>query len=485
MSFSSELNDCFKALGCSNRTLAERSGLSASAVSRYRSGSRTPSDAKAVRDLAHGIASVARDDGVAGLCDERAVFRRLSDALAREDADGLAFCRRLDMLMDVLGISNADMARYANIDPSYLSRMRNGARIPQDVGFYASTFAGLAARRMMEDEHAAGALADVLVPRSTAFDNMRRELSSRDKARVAHALSSWLTAGDDGESGSGAERFLEYLDGFDLNAYMREVRYDEIKVPTVPLVMPRSHTYYGVERMREAELEFLRTTATSREARDVTMYSNMPMAEMSQDTEFARRYVMGMGAMLRRGLDLSVIHDLNRPFDEMMLGLEGFIPLYMTGQISPYYLRDEADGVFCQLLNVSDVAVLEAECIRGHHDDGRYRFSTRREDVAYGRRRAEQLLEAATPLMRIYRASNGVQLARFEQLERRRREAGGGMQVGADIFRNLQIVSYRDDLVVVSKLNDPPIHFEIRHPLLCQAIANMSPALVQESRDDR
>jgi hypothetical protein len=49
--------------------------------------------------------------------------------------------------------------------------------------------------------------------------------------------------------------------------------------------------------------------------------------------------------------------------------------------------------------------------------------------------------------------------------------------VGEGAFRNLLIWSYPDGVVVISKTNDPVMHFEIRHPALCNAIANFSPSV--------
>ncbi len=86
--------------------------------------------------------------------------------------------------------------------------------------------------------------------------------------------------------------------------------------------------------------------------------------------------------------------------------------------------------------------MLEAECIRDHHADGRYRFSTRREDVEYARRRARQVLKHATPLMEVYRTDEPPRLERFETEERRRRSRGDGVRVGEGVFKNLLVWSY-------------------------------------------
>ena len=49
-----------------------------------------------------------------------------------------------------------------------------------------------------------------------------------------------------------------------------------------------------------------------------------------------------------------------------MLGLESFIPMYMTGQISPYYLSGMQTSAFRHMLWVSGAAALQGDCIAGH-----------------------------------------------------------------------------------------------------------------------
>lgn len=50
--------------------------------------------------------------------------------------------------------------------------------------------------------------------------------------------------------------FLEKLDNFDLNDYIRAIRFDELKVPTVPFQLPTTRTCYGLENFRQAHAGF-------------------------------------------------------------------------------------------------------------------------------------------------------------------------------------------------------------------------------------
>lgn len=130
MSFVSTLNEYCTVLDCSSKDLAERSGVSPSTLSRYRSGRRTPSyDGESVRKLAHGIVSIALERGVTSVGTEEEVTQDLLNCL---DHGSENFSRRLDALMRTLQISNVEMARQVAVDPSYLSRIRNGRRSPAD-----------------------------------------------------------------------------------------------------------------------------------------------------------------------------------------------------------------------------------------------------------------------------------------------------------------------------------------------------------------
>lgn len=116
----------------------------------------------------------------------------------------------------------------------------------------------------------------------------------------------------------------------------------------------------------------------------------------------------GLAAILKKGLRLNMVHDLNRPYAEMMLGLESWIPLYMTGQIAPWYPRGRHNSVYGHLLFCSGVAAMDGECIAGDFGHGRFLFCQAKKDLPYYRRRADALLQMAQPLMDIYRdASEG------------------------------------------------------------------------------
>lgn len=60
------------------------------------------------------------------------------------------------------------------------------------------------------------------------------------------------------------ESFLKHPDAFDLDEYIRAIHFDELKAPSMLFQLPTSKTYYGVEAMKQGELDFFKTTILSR-----------------------------------------------------------------------------------------------------------------------------------------------------------------------------------------------------------------------------
>lgn len=113
-----------------------------------------------------------------------------------------------------------------------------------------------------------------------------------DNAAACALLQGWLLGADQGQQASVCA-FLEKLDGFDLNEYIRAIHFDEIKVPTIPFQLPTARTYTGLSEMMTCELDFLKATVLSKSQAPVIMYSDMPMEEMAKDPEFPKKWMYG------------------------------------------------------------------------------------------------------------------------------------------------------------------------------------------------
>lgn len=402
MDFAKRLNAYIAETECSAKMLADASGVSAAAISRYRTGDRTPDpDSKQLRMLARGIVRLS-----GGTLSEQDVHDELAVSISGISVDYGTYLANVSALLSTLSINNNELARALSFDPSYISRILSGRRRPADLQLFTNGIAHYAARRSA----AAQPRERIVKLTGMQLDESESE-SSREQAIVTWLKTNYAQLRDP------LGGFLERLDSFDLDDFIRAIHFNDVKTPIAPVQLPTTKVYSGIREMMACELDFLKAVVTSRSSADVIMYSDMPLEEMAADEEFPKKWMYGMAAMLKKGLRLHMIHDANRPLDEMMLGLESWIPMYMTGQISPYYLEKSQSGVFCHLLKVSGTAAMQGEAIAGYQGEGRYVLTKSRDEVRYYRNRAERMLEKAMPLMRILTKDNSAELATFLENE--------------------------------------------------------------------
>ncbi len=403
MQFKDCLNSYIEQIGCTARELSDITGISPAVISRYRSGDRVPSSAGgSLESLAAGISSLSsrlekplrRED----------ILHAMKQSLQQLDISWAECSRNLAAVLSAADISNSSLAKALNYDPSFISKVLSGSRKPADLPAFLTGVSDYVTR------NAAGTGVTALE------DLLETPLAGLTERKAAQIIEKWLSTHTQPEEGT-VNEFLDKLDQFDLNEYIHTFHFDKLRPPAPAFRLPGSKSHVGIEQMMEGEMEFLKIVATSRSDEDMIMYSDMPFSEMAEDTEFAKKWIYAMATLLKKGIRISIIHDLDRPFNEMLLGLEAWIPLYMTGMISPYYLANTKSDLFTHLLVTGGGAALSGEALLGHMEDGRTYLTTHKEEVAYYRKRSETLLATARPLMEIYREDQREQFRVFLRSE--------------------------------------------------------------------
>lgn len=373
MTFPELLNTYIRRFHCTAGELADVSGLTQASLSRYRNGQRVP-ETETLKKLAAGIVRIAKQNECTDL-DFDLVFAQLAEAADIVETDHAQFSGQFSALVDAIPINLNELAKSMGYDPSYLSRIKKGQRMPADITKFSGSFSSFLLRKYGESEKMEQICKQI---------NCSTEKEHLSRADFTAAVTQYLCSSEPKEKAAeGIGDYLKKLDEFDLNEYMTLIRFDQLKVPTVPFHLPSSKNYYGIEQMKQGELDFFKATALSRSKEPIFMNSDMPMADMAQDMEFNKKWMFGIAACLKKGLHLHMIHHIDRPLEEMILGLEACIPIYMTGQISPYYLKNPGTNIYHHLNYVSGVAALTGECINGYHKDGKYYLTNARQEVAY------------------------------------------------------------------------------------------------------
>ena len=394
MNFKEVLNKYLKELNCSSKKLSNESGLSESVISRYRSGERTPvKNSEQLNKLTKALFNIAKDNGKNKYTFDK-IESDFNSVLTSDDFDYTTFSNNLNTLITSLNINTHEMSKYIVFDASHISRIRYGKAKPSNPVEFSNKICSYILNRYKNPDDINNLIMIIGCKKS--------DLSNE---KIYSTLFNWLTS-EIVPVKNQISDFLHHLDSFNLDDYIKVIKFDELKVPSIPFYKAKTKHYYGIEEMKQGELNFFKGTVLSKSKEDIFMCSDMPMEDMAKDIDFGKKWMFAIAMCLKKGHHLNIIHNLDRPFNEMMLGLESWIPIYMTGQISPYYLSNLKNNIYNHLNYVSAAAALSGECINGFHNKGMYYLTTNKNEIEYYKEKSDLLLKKAKPLMEIYRENN-------------------------------------------------------------------------------
>ena len=394
MKFSEVLNKYLKELNCSSKKLSTESGLSESVISRYRSGERTPvKESEQMNKLTTALFNISHESREKKYTLDK-ITKDLNSTLPSDNFDYATFSSNLNSLITSLNINTHEMSKYIVFDASHISRIRYGKSRPSNPMEFSNKICSYIFSRYKNPEDISNL--------QTIIGCKKSDLSN---SKLYNTLFTWLTS-EAAPIKNQTSDFLYNLDSFNLDDYIKVIKFDKLKVPNIPFYKGKTKHYYGIEEMKEGELNFFKSTVLSKSKEDIFMCSDMPMEDMAKDTDFGKKWMFAIAMCLKKGHHLNIIHNLDRPFNEMMLGLESWIPIYMTGQISPYYLNNVKNNVYNHLNYTSGSVILTGECINSYHNKGKYYLTSNSKEINYYKEKTKLLLKKASPLMEIYTNDN-------------------------------------------------------------------------------
>lgn len=133
MTFQNLLNDYILQAKCSSKELSIASGLSEGTISRYRKGHRVPgANSEHLKNLAAGLFKLLSEQSHDVNCDE--IYNNLRKTVDTGlSVDYNIYVSKLKRLLRLFKISNNELGRKLNYDPSYISRILSGQRRPGDI----------------------------------------------------------------------------------------------------------------------------------------------------------------------------------------------------------------------------------------------------------------------------------------------------------------------------------------------------------------
>ena len=455
MEFHDRLQQYMDELDVSVRDLAKECGMSDAVISRYRTGARIPDNPETVEAIAAAIVKLSSgtsegdahtvlplsgaDSTGIPTATERydynevlGSFRALLPGLYIDKED---YRVKFRTLLDVLDISLSALSKATNYDSSFLSRVSSGKRYPSDYKAFSTAIAdyivsvcrsrdkysalmqltGSVDSTVTDSTHSSKYVSNVTsesVDMTTMSDNMT-SMSYGNASDIRKAVLSYLLD-DDGNTStdrndtdntdrtSAVLKFVSLIDEFNLDDYIRAVHFDMLKVPTLPSHKGHSRRYFGIEGMKSAELDFLRAASLLPKGQNVYMYSTLPIEPLTEDMKFAKKWMLGLASLLKKGHTLHMIHDMDRPWDELMAGLLNWVPLYMTGQIVPYYMPSDGDSLYNKMIRTAPSAAMWGECIGDDLGTAAFYMTRNQSELPVYEARRQVIYKQAKSLMDIY-----------------------------------------------------------------------------------
>lgn len=385
--FKDYLNSYLEKLNCTTTKLANITNINKSVISRYRNGTRTPKpNSNQLNNLINALIILNQENN--NILDNKEIETNLRKSLNKDEFDYNTLSNNLNELINGLNINLKDMSKYISFDSSYISRVRYNKIKPSEPLTFINKISNYIKIKYTSE---------------TDLNTLKEFFNQDNIIDLEKLVKDYLL---NNKSNNYISDFLINLDNFDLNDYIKVIKFDELKVPNLLIYHVKNKNYYGLEEMKKAEIDFFKAAVLSKNKSDIYMMSDMKMEDMASDIEFGKKWMLGIAFCLKKGIHINIIHNLDRPFKEMILGLESWIPLYMTGLINPFYLKDYKDNVFEHLNYFKYPISLTGEAIKGHHEKGKYYLTTNLKEINYYQEKTNNLFKKALPLMEIYNNSS-------------------------------------------------------------------------------
>lgn len=212
MTFQQQLNQYIEQLGCSAKTLSDKAGLSPSLLSRYRTGKSIPqTNSKQLEQLAKAISDIAAQKHIS--VSFKQVLHTLSETL-HSDFDAGIYAARVNLMISELGINASAMAKSMGYDASYISRVRNGSRIPADLPAFTAHFV-----QYIVKSYDRASLISLLKKQKIVVNEP--DTSTQDLIQL---FTGFLTKSTGTVSWKNSS-FLQKLEEFDLNSFIRSLHF--------------------------------------------------------------------------------------------------------------------------------------------------------------------------------------------------------------------------------------------------------------------
>lgn len=335
----------------------------------------------------------------------------------------MTFAEKLDLLMNITNTSNSLLSRKISIDASYISRLRRGVRTPAKNVSYIQSMSEYFAR-CCHAEYQKTALWEAIKDTSL--------VQPQQSGTMGDLIFQWLQEPKETVSNS-IDNFLEGM----INCQFKKIETGSTAAGDVTYDREVSEIemFYGMEGKQAAILTFLSLVLQNKKPQTLLLYSDEDIGWLTDSPEFTAQWATLMLQVLKNGNRIKIVHTVNRHLDEMLSGIKRWVPVYITGNIEPFYYPKTRDGLFRRTLFIApETAAITSSSVRSNTREAANLLFTNKEAIRALITEFNHFLALCRPLMHIFNPLNNRNLVEtlteFEEEE-------GNTVISSDVLTNI------------------------------------------------
>lgn len=233
------------------------------------------------------------------------------------------FADKLNFLISIVGISGGELAKAVALDPSYISRLRHGKRaLPKDQNFIEPIALYFATH--LKNDYQKKLICDAM--------GLAVEWPQTVEKAQKYILS-WFVTDNPRQQEMMRDVFNKITKSFPLDA--------PVYIENLPdLTEYRNDTreiYFGLSGKQDAFIRFFTMAIDAEQGSEMQIFCNEDLSWQTQTPGFKEKLLSLFKAYAKGGNTIKIIHSISEDTEAMLDSLQGWIPIYLTGYVEPYY----------------------------------------------------------------------------------------------------------------------------------------------------
>lgn len=229
----------------------------------------------------------------------------------------MQFYEKLLFIMNLTQTQNKELAQAIQVDPSIISRLRNGKRgVPRNPELLRSMALYFSER--CNTEYQRRALAETA--------GVKRIITAK-RSQLSDFLFHWFSGNADG-----VERFMRTFESLKI-----EEAASNVSSYSPPISSKGNFIYYGNEGKRAAVRALYQQLQTRQEPCTICILADETDDWLMEDYDFTASMQAGLLGCLQRGFEICHIIPSIYTGDQILESLSRWMPLYITGKVHAYF----------------------------------------------------------------------------------------------------------------------------------------------------